>query len=66
MKKNVDSGVAVSADLTQPKPVDGASHEVRTVDSQALLGSQGLLYIRHLGEIYRLQTTRFGKLILTK
>jgi hemin uptake protein HemP len=39
---------------------------IRTIDSQELLGSQGVLYIRHLGEVYRLQTTRFGKLILTK
>ncbi|WP_281811817.1 hemin uptake protein HemP [Limnohabitans sp. MORI2] len=38
----------------------------RTVDSQDLLGSQGVLYIRHQNEVYRLQTTRFGKLILTK
>jgi hemin uptake protein HemP len=36
------------------------------MDSQALLGSQGVIYIRHQGERYRLQTTRFGKLILTK
>ena len=66
MKKNEDSGVGANADLTQPKPVHGVSPEVRTVDSQALLGSQGLLYIPHLGEVYRLQTTRLGKLILTK
>lgn len=38
----------------------------RTVDSHALLGAQGVLYIRHQNEVYRLQTTRFGKLILTK
>lgn len=38
----------------------------RTVDSHELLGAQGVLYIRHQNEIYRLQTTRFGKLILTK
>jgi hemin uptake protein HemP len=38
----------------------------RTVDSQELLGAQGVLYIRHQNEVYRLQTTRFGKLILTK
>jgi hemin uptake protein HemP len=38
----------------------------RTVDSHELLGAQGVLYIRHQNEVYRLQTTRFGKLILTK
>jgi hemin uptake protein HemP len=36
------------------------------VDSAALMGGQRVLEIVHLGEVYRLQTTRFGKLILTK
>ncbi len=42
------------------------ANAIRTLDSQALLGKQGVLYIRHEGETYRLQTTRLGKLILTK
>ncbi len=36
------------------------------VDSAALMGGQRVLEIVHSGEVYRLQTTRFGKLILTK
>lgn len=36
------------------------------VDSAELMGGQRVLEIVHLGEVYRLQTTRFGKLILTK
>ena len=36
------------------------------VDSAALMSGQRVLEIMHLGEVYRLQTTRFGKLILTK
>jgi hemin uptake protein HemP len=36
------------------------------VDSAALMRGQRVLEIVHLGEVYRLQTTRFGKLILTK
>ena len=36
------------------------------VDSAALMGGQRVLEIVHLGEVYRLQTTRVGKLILTK
>ncbi len=36
------------------------------VDSDSLLGGRTTLLIRHQGEIYRLQTTRQGKLILTK
>jgi hemin uptake protein HemP len=42
------------------------SSRPRTLDSQKLLGEQSMVLIRHLGEIYRLQTTRQGKLILTK
>jgi len=38
----------------------------RTVESHDLLAGQSSVLIRHLGEIYRLQTTRQGKLILTK
>jgi hemin uptake protein HemP len=63
--------------MTTPKPPQpvntGPSHTSpaaglapRTVDSQELLGANGVLYIRHQNEVYRLQTTRFGKLILTK
>jgi len=36
------------------------------VESTKLMGGQRVLEIVHLGEVYRLQTTRFGKLILTK
>jgi hemin uptake protein HemP len=36
------------------------------IDSAVLMGGQRVLEIVHLGEVYRLQTTRFGKLILTK
>ena len=36
------------------------------VDSQDLLQGWPLLLIRHHGEVYRLQSTRQGKLILTK
>ena len=36
------------------------------VESAALMSGQRVLEIVHLGEVYRLQTTRFGKLILTK
>ena len=36
------------------------------VESTELMGGKRVLEIVHLGEVYRLQTTRFGKLILTK
>ncbi len=36
------------------------------VDSHILMGGQRVLEIVHQGEVYRLQTTRLSKLILTK
>jgi hemin uptake protein HemP len=39
---------------------------LRVIDSHDLLAGQAALLIHHLGEVYRLQTTRQGKLILTK
>lgn len=38
----------------------------RAIDSQTLLQGSSIVLIRHQGVIYRLQTTRQGKLILTK
>lgn len=38
----------------------------RLIDSAELFMGQSRLLIRHLGQIYNLQTTRQGKLILTK
>jgi hemin uptake protein HemP len=49
----------------KPTPAAAAVVPLR-VDSAALMGGQRVLEIVHLGEVYRLQTTRFGKLILTK
>lgn len=36
------------------------------IDSQDLLRGQNAIAITHNGSVYRLQTTRQGKLILTK
>jgi len=36
------------------------------LDSKALFAGQQTVLIRHQGEVYRLQKTRQGKLILTK
>ena len=38
----------------------------RTLESRDVLGDQNLVLIEHLGATYRLQSTRAGKLILTK
>jgi hemin uptake protein HemP len=53
----------------RPSPsTTSAAHasEPRMLNSSALMGVHGLVLIQHQGEIYRLQTTRQGKLILTK
>ncbi len=50
----------------KPAPPDGTGSAPRTVDSQTLLQGQSTLFIHHQGEVYRLQLTRQGKLILTK
>ncbi len=59
--------MATSAPQHVPAPATvTATVAPRRVDSAKLMGGQRVLEIVHLGEVYRLQTTRFGKLILTK
>ncbi|MEH2490856.1 hemin uptake protein HemP [Bradyrhizobium sp. AZCC 2230] len=43
-----------------------AARAPRTVTSRDLLGGERLLVIQHEEEVYRLQLTAAGKLILTK
>ena len=50
-----------SASASKPAPLAPLR-----VESAALMDGQRVLEIVHQGEVYRLQTTRFGKLILTK
>jgi hemin uptake protein HemP len=63
-----DDGQAHTDKLAQPLPIQRSSSPsgLRIVDSSDLLAGQSSLLIRHGGEVYRLQTTRQGKLILTK
>lgn len=49
-------------DRSGPHPCPGP----RTIESRDLLAGQPAVLIHHMGELYRLQTTRQGKLILTK
>ena len=52
---------------TVPPPTTGARTPApRSFDSDALFGPDDVVHIRHAGEVYRLQRTRLGKLILTK
>jgi hemin uptake protein HemP len=48
---------ALPSTLVRPQPL---------LDSRELLRGARLVEISHNGEIYRLQATRLGKLILTK
>ena len=58
---------ATSAKQREPAPAHATPPVAPLrVDSGVLMGGQRVLEIVHLGEVYRLQTTRFGKLILTK
>lgn len=50
-------------------PQDGADAEDRArtpIPSRALLGGRRRVLIEHEGEVYTLQVTRQGKLLLTK
>jgi hemin uptake protein HemP len=49
-----------------PVPAGSGDRTPPEIDSQALLQGQSILLIRHHDEVYRLQQTRQGKLILTK
>lgn len=56
---------------TQPQPVldrcqPGVGGQPQAVSSEDLLRGQKAVCIKHNGELYRLQSTRAGKLILTK
>ena len=51
---------------TRPHAAVSPTQGPRTLDSRELLAGQSTVLIEHMGEIYRLQTTRQGKLILTK
>jgi hemin uptake protein HemP len=51
-----------------PAPSGACAQEPRQapLDSDTLLRGRRLVEISHNGEVYRLQATRLGKLILTK
>lgn len=57
-------GPALVADDAASDPV--GSIQPPPLDSQQLLQGRRELQILHLGQVYRLQQTRQGKLILTK
>ncbi|MGQ0711755.1 MAG: hemin uptake protein HemP [Rhodoferax sp.] len=52
--------------LAPPSPAAASTSPLRTIASSELLAGQACILIAHAGQHYRLQTTRQGKLILTK
>ena len=62
-----NDGQASKGPRVQPEPIQGsiAPAGPRILESSDLLKGHSSLLIRHLGEVYRLQSTRQGKLILT-
>jgi hemin uptake protein HemP len=58
------SSPALSPSAAPRAAAAGAANVV--LDSEALFAGQQTVLIRHQGEVYRLQKTRQGKLILTK
>ncbi|MCD2164134.1 hemin uptake protein HemP [Comamonas koreensis] len=50
----------------QPRPLNDANLQVRSVDSTSLLAGHKTVQIAHNGSVYTLQATKLGKLILTK
>lgn len=57
-----------SRDATSHAVGDASARDLASpvLDSQALLQGHGSITIRHHGVEYRLQSTKLGKLILTK
>jgi hemin uptake protein HemP len=51
---------------TEGAPLAGVAARPEPLDSEALLRGRRMVEIAHNGEVYRLQATRHGKLILTK
>jgi hemin uptake protein HemP len=52
--------------LDGPAPAESAAPASPVLSSQAVLQGRSQVAIEHNGAVYRLQTTRQGKLILTK
>jgi hemin uptake protein HemP len=62
------TGAAVRTvpDVTPPLPPEDQAVARPQLNSQELLQGHRMVEIRHNDEVYRLQATRLGKLILTK
>ena len=59
-------GGATGSGATAPSTLPRTEAVPHQLSSQELLRGRRVVEIRHNGEVYRLQATRLGKLILTK
>ncbi|MGM9426651.1 hemin uptake protein HemP [Hydrogenophaga sp. MI9] len=68
MNRQPCSNETAAAVSVREEPVDAPSTRAPSpvLDSQAVLQGRSSVAIEHNGAVYRLQTTRQGKLILTK
>ncbi len=57
---------AANAPVSRPSGPQASGQAPAAVDSTDILRGQKAVDISHNGALYRLQTTRLGKLILTK
>ena len=62
MTPSINQPSGTAADVQGSQPLSGQA----PLDSQELLQGRTAVAIAHNGALYRLQTTRQGKLILTK
>ncbi len=60
------SDEACAAHAQGMQEAEAQDSQPQPLPSEALLRGQRLVEIAHNGEVYRLQATRLGKLILTK
>ena len=60
------SDTALHRDAPQADLAPAPEQRRRQLASEQLLQGQKMVEITHNGEVYRLQATRLGKLILTK
>ena len=65
MNEAVQAKQRAAGDAMPAEPAD-AARRPPPLPSEALLRGRRLVEIAHNGEVYRLQATRLGKLILTK
>ncbi|WP_210545758.1 hemin uptake protein HemP [Rhodoferax sp. PAMC 29310] len=65
-KTLVVPGSDTALSTTKSVPASAFDNKTQSLQSADLFNGEKVVHIAHHGEIYRLQTTKLGKLILTK